>query len=67
MNAVIQILIYLKSSPGKGLMLTRNNHLLVEGHIDVDWTRNISDRKSTSSYCMLVRGNLVFGEVRRRR
>jgi len=59
MNAVIRILRCLKFSPGKGLMFTRNNHLRVEGYTDADLAGNISDRKSTSGYFMLVGGNLV--------
>jgi len=48
MNAVIRILRYLKFSPGKGLMFTRNNHLWVEAYTNADLAENISDRKSTS-------------------
>jgi hypothetical protein len=59
MDAVIRILRYLKSSPGKGLMLSKNDHLRVEGYTDADWAGNISDRKSTSGYFMFVGGNLV--------
>uniref|UniRef100_A0A2N9I8R7 Integrase catalytic domain-containing protein n=1 Tax=Fagus sylvatica TaxID=28930 RepID=A0A2N9I8R7_FAGSY len=50
MDAVIRILRYLKSSPGKGLMFSKNNHLNVDGYTDADWAGNISDRKSTSGY-----------------
>jgi hypothetical protein len=59
MEAVIRILRYLKSSPGKGLMFSKNDHLRVEGYTDADWAGNISDRKSTSGYFMFVGGNLV--------
>jgi hypothetical protein len=59
MDAVIRILRYLKSSPGKGLMFSKNGHLKVEGYTDADWAGNISDRKSTSGYFMFVGGNLV--------
>ncbi|XP_019054887.1 PREDICTED: uncharacterized protein LOC109115373 [Nelumbo nucifera] len=59
MNAVMRILRYLKSSPGKGLMFSKNNHLKIEGYTDADWARNISDRKSTSGYFTFVGGNLV--------
>ncbi|WJZ91613.1 hypothetical protein VitviT2T_010671 [Vitis vinifera] len=58
-DAVIRILLYLKSSPGKGLMFSKNNHLNIEGYTDTDWARNISDRKSTSGYFTFVGGNLV--------
>jgi hypothetical protein len=59
MDAVIRILRYLKSSPGKGLMFSKNNHLNVDGYTDADWARNVSDRKSTSGYFTFVGGNLV--------
>ena len=59
MDAVIRILRYLKSSPGKGLMFSKNNHLDIEGYTDVDWAGNISDRKSTSGYFTFIGENLV--------
>lgn len=54
MEAVIQILRYLKSSPGKGLLFSKNNHLRVHGYTNADWAGNITDRRSTSSYFMFV-------------
>ena len=59
MNAVIRILHYLKSSPGKGLMFSKNNHLDVEGYTYADWAGSILDRKSMSGYFTFVGGNLV--------
>ena len=59
MDVVIRILRYLKSSPGKGLMVSKNNHLKVEGYTNAEWAGNISDRKSTSGYFMFVGENLV--------
>jgi hypothetical protein len=59
MDAVIRILRYLKSSPGKGLMFSRNDHLRVEGYTDADWAGNILDKKSTLGYFTFVGGNLV--------
>ncbi|XP_068658097.1 uncharacterized mitochondrial protein AtMg00810-like [Aristolochia californica] len=59
MNVVNQILRYLKFSPGKGLMFSRNHHLWVQGHTDADWAGNISNRKSTSGYFTFVGRNLV--------
>ena len=59
MEAVTRILKYLKSSLGKGLMFSKNDHLEVEGYTDADWAGNISDRKSTSGYFTFVGGNLV--------
>ena len=59
MGVVIRILRYLKSSPGKGLLFSKNAHLNIEGYTDADWTGNILDRKSTSGYFTFVGGNLV--------
>lgn len=59
MDAVIRIMRYLKSSPGKGLMFTKNNHVQVEGYTDADWAGDITNRKSTSGYFTFVGGNLV--------
>ena len=67
MEAVIQILRYLKSSPGKGLMFSKNNHLKVNGYTDTDWEGNTTDRRSTSGYFMFVGGILLHGEVRSKR
>ena len=36
-----------------------NNILEVCGFTDVDWTGNITDRRSTSGYFTFVGGNLV--------
>ena len=59
MNAVVRILLYLKSALGKGLFFAKNSHLEVEGFTDVDWAGSIFDRRSTSGYFTFVGGNLV--------
>ena len=59
MEAVFRILKYLKTSPGKGILFSKNNHLRVEAYTDADWAGSFVDRKSTSCYCTFVGGNLV--------
>jgi Reverse transcriptase (RNA-dependent DNA polymerase) len=59
MDAVYQILRYLKNAPGKGLIFRKNGHLNIEGYCDSDWASCPDDRKSTSGYCMFVGGNLI--------
>jgi Reverse transcriptase (RNA-dependent DNA polymerase) len=59
MDAVYQILRYLKNAPGKGLIFRKNVHLNIEGYCDSDWASCPDDRKSTSGYCMFVGGNLI--------
>ena len=59
MDAVVQIIRYLKSAPGKGLIFSKNGHLDIEGYTNADWVGNLSDRKSISGYFTFVGGNLV--------
>ncbi|CAL9020821.1 unnamed protein product, partial [Prunus brigantina] len=58
-NAVDWILRYLKSTPGKGLMFSKNGDLEVVGYTDVEWAGSITDRRSTFGYFTFVGGNLV--------
>lgn len=60
MDAIIRILGYLKSAPGKGLMFSKHNHVDVSGYTDADWVGCIIDRKSTSGYFTFLGGNLVI-------
>ncbi|XP_048423745.1 secreted RxLR effector protein 161-like [Pyrus x bretschneideri] len=59
MGAVERILRYLKSSPGRGIMFSKNDHSRIEGYNDADWASNVTDRRSTSGYFTFVGGNLV--------
>ncbi|KAM1277262.1 hypothetical protein ACFX13_030387 [Malus domestica] len=59
MDAVTRILRYLKMAHGRGLVFSKNGHLNVEGYIDADWARFITDRRSTYGYFTFVGGNLV--------
>jgi len=49
----------LKKSPGRGLLIKRNEKLIMEVYTDADYAGSIIDRKSTSGYCMFLGGNLV--------
>ncbi|XP_074370291.1 secreted RxLR effector protein 161-like [Apium graveolens] len=60
MNAVMRILRYLKSAPGKGILFTKNvDCKSVHAYSDADWAGAIDDRRSTSGYFTFVGGNLV--------
>ncbi|CAL8167649.1 unnamed protein product [Prunus armeniaca] len=58
-NAVDRILRYLKSTPGKGLMFSKNGDLEVVGYTDADWAGFITDRRFNSSYFTFGGGDLV--------
>ena len=54
MGAVERSLRYLKSSPGRGIMFSKNGHCRIEGYTDADWAGNIIDRLSTLGYFTFV-------------
>ncbi|XP_075078030.1 secreted RxLR effector protein 161-like [Nicotiana tabacum] len=58
-DAVVRIIRYIKSAPGKGLLFEDRGHEQIIGYSDADWAGSPSDRRSTSGYCVLVGGNLV--------
>lgn len=61
MNAVMRILRYLKSAPGKGILFTKNeDYQSVDAYTDADWAGAVDDRRSTSSYFTFVGSNLVI-------
>ncbi|XP_026429868.1 uncharacterized protein LOC113326336 [Papaver somniferum] len=59
MDAVIRILRYLKSAPGKGLIFSKHEHLDVSGYTHSDWGGKGDRRISTSGYFAFAGGNLV--------
>ena len=59
MEAVYRILKYLKGTPSKGLFFKKNDERSIEVYADADWAGAVEDRRSTSGYCIFVRGNLV--------
>ena len=50
MEAALRVFRYLKSSPGRGIIFSKNDHLNIIGYPDTDWVGNLTDRKSTSGY-----------------
>jgi hypothetical protein len=58
-KVVYQILRYLKSCPGKGVLFSKNRHIRIEVYTNADWAGCLDDRKLTLGYCSFVGGNLV--------
>jgi Reverse transcriptase (RNA-dependent DNA polymerase) len=58
LSAIDRILRYLKCTPGQGIWMRKNRSNDVVGFSDADWAGSC-DRKSTTSFCTFVGGNLV--------
>lgn len=59
LNALYDILRYLKTILVKGLFSRKNWDRKVEGYTDADWADFIKDRRFTFGYCSFVWENLV--------
>jgi hypothetical protein len=52
------VLRYLKSSPGREIIFSKNDHLDIISYTDIDWAENLTARKFTSGYFTFVGGEL---------
>ena len=53
-EAVVRILRYIKSAPGKGLLFEDQGHEHIIRYTYADWEGSPSDRRLTLGYCVLV-------------
>jgi hypothetical protein len=59
MKLVSQVMRYLKSMPGKGILMKNQGHIDLVGYIDAYRSGSPLDRKSTTGFCIFIGGNLV--------
>ncbi|KAL0303581.1 UNVERIFIED_CONTAM: Retrovirus-related Pol polyprotein from transposon RE1 [Sesamum radiatum] len=59
LQAISRVLSYLKTTPGRGIMLSKNESRTIEAYTDADWAGSVTDRKSTTGYCIMFFGNLI--------
>ncbi|KAM1091509.1 hypothetical protein ACFX13_019280 [Malus domestica] len=59
LSIVKRILRYLKESINRGILLHNNHSTEIHAYTVADWAGNAIDTKSTTSYCTLVRGNIL--------
>jgi len=58
-TAALRILAYIKSSPEKCLLYKKHGHVHIFGYFDSGYASDKGGRKSITSYCTFVGGNLV--------
>ena len=50
---------------GQGILYSNHGHKSFECFIDDDWAESKKDKRSTSSYCVFVGGNLVSWKTKK--
>ena len=58
-DVAVRILHYVKGTPGQGVLYENRCHIQIVGCSDADWTSSPTDKRSTSGYCVFIRGNLI--------
>ncbi|GKV47882.1 hypothetical protein SLEP1_g54737 [Rubroshorea leprosula] len=59
LDVAIQVLRYLKSTPGHGLLLPASGTLQLTAYCDSDWASCPITRRSTTGYCVFLGGSLI--------
>ena len=59
LDAAYRILAFLKSSPGKGILLSSNSSFQIEAYCDSDWGGCLTTRRSVTGYCVFLGESLI--------
>ena len=60
LQAAHRVLRYLKGTKGLGLHFRKSGMICLDAYTDSDFAGSLSDRRSTSGYCLFLAGNLVI-------
>ena len=60
LQAAHRVLRYLKGTTGLGLHFRKSGMICLDAYTDSDSAGSLSDRRSTSGYCLFLAGNLVI-------
>ena len=56
---MIHILRYIKGTTGQEVLYENIGHTQIVGYCDANWAGSPINRRSTSRYCVFIKGNLI--------
>ena len=59
MEVVHRVIIYLKTTLGKGITFQKNDDFKLGAYTNANWSSSMVDKRSTTRYYIFLRGNLV--------
>ena len=59
------LLRYLKSSPGQGILISPVNNFQLKSFVDFDWASCLDTRKSTSGFCIFIGDTLISWKTKK--
>lgn len=59
MRLALRVLRYLKSSPGRGMSISKGNLFDLKVFVDVDWGKRLGTRRSVTGFCVYLGNSLV--------
>ncbi|XP_022020214.1 uncharacterized mitochondrial protein AtMg00810-like [Helianthus annuus] len=59
LKLAFNLLRYLKSAPGQGLLFTKSDSFEIKAFVDSDWAKCLTSRKSVTGYCVFLGNCLV--------
>jgi hypothetical protein len=64
-HAACRVIGYIKTSPGRGLLLSRHSDIQLLGFSDADWAGCIDTRRSTSGFCFFLGKSLISWKAKK--
>ena len=64
-NVVYHLLLYIKSSPGKGILLSKVQEFSIKAFVDADWGLCLDTRQSITGFCLFLGNYLISGKSKK--
>ncbi|KAI3521421.1 hypothetical protein L1887_10887 [Cichorium endivia] len=59
LKIAVRVLRYLKLCPGKGILMSKSDELVLTAWADADWAKCVNSRRSVTGYCLFLGNSLI--------